>query len=130
VHDCGTVVNPLVVEGQVFGGVAQGVGGTLYEKLHYDEDGQLRSGTYMDFLIPYATEVPHIEVDHVETPSPLNPLGVKGAGEAGAIPAPSALVSAIEDALAPLGIFITEAPVSPNMLRERIAEKRSRRGSG
>ncbi|HEX6779291.1 MAG TPA: molybdopterin cofactor-binding domain-containing protein, partial [Ktedonobacterales bacterium] len=129
VHDCGTVVNPMVVEGQVFGGVAQGVGGALYEKLHYDEDGQLRSGTYMDFLIPYATEVPHIEVDHVETPSPLNPLGVKGAGEAGAIPAPSALVSAIEDALAPLGIFITESPVSPNMLRERIAEQRSRLGS-
>ena len=129
VHDCGTVVNPMVVEGQVFGGVAQGVGGALYEKLHYDEDGQLRSGTYMDFLIPYATEVPHIEVDHVETPSPLNPLGVKGAGEAGAIPAPSALVSAIEDALSPLGIFITESPVSPNMLREQIAEKRAQVGS-
>ncbi len=124
VHDCGTVVNPMVVEGQVFGGVAQGVGGALYEKLHYDEDAQLRSGTYMDFLIPYATEVPHIDVDHVETPSPLNPLGVKGAGEAGAIPAPSALVSAIEDALSPLGIHLTQAPIAPDLLRAMIAEKR------
>ncbi len=126
VHDCGTMVNPLIVEGQVYGGVAQGVGGTLYEKLEYDEQGQLRSGTYMDFLIPYATEVPHIETDHVETPSPLNPLGVKGAGEAGAIPAPSALASAIEDALTPLGIRITQVPVTPNMLRAMIAEKRAR----
>ncbi len=124
VHDCGTVVNPMIVEGQVFGGVAQGVGGTLYEKLDYDEEGQLRSGTYMDFLIPYATEVPHIEVDHVETPSPLNPLGVKGAGEAGAIPTPAALVSAIEDALAPLGIHITQVPITPDMLRAMIAEHR------
>ncbi|HEY7350457.1 MAG TPA: aerobic carbon-monoxide dehydrogenase large subunit [Ktedonobacterales bacterium] len=125
VHDCGVMVNPLVVEGQVYGGVAQGVGGALYEKLDYDEEGQLRSGTYMDFLIPYATEVPHIETDHVETPSPLNPLGIKGAGEAGAIPTPAALVSAIEDALSPLGIHITQAPVKPDMLRELIAEKRA-----
>jgi len=124
VHDCGTLINPLVVEGQVFGGVAQGVGGALYEKLHYDEDGQLRSGTYMDFLIPYATEVPHIEVDHVETPSPLNPLGVKGAGEAGAIPAPAALISAIEDALSPLAIHLTQAPLPPDLLRALIAQKR------
>ncbi len=129
VHDCGTIVNPLVVEGQVYGGVAQGVGGTLYEKLEYDEQGQLRSGTYMDFLIPYATEVPHIETDHVETPSPLNPLGIKGAGEAGAIPAPAALASAIEDALAPLGIRITQVPMPPNLLRSMIAEKRAPTGS-
>ena len=123
VHDCGIMVNPMVVEGQVYGGVAQGIGGMLYEKLDYDEEGQLRSGTYMDFLIPYATEVPHIETDHVETPSPLNPLGIKGAGEAGAIPAPSTLASAIEDALAPLGIKITQAPMPPDMLRALIAEK-------
>jgi carbon-monoxide dehydrogenase large subunit len=126
VHDCGIMVNPMVVEGQVYGGVAQGVGGMLYEKLDYDEEGQLRSGTYMDFLIPYATEVPHIETDHVETPSPLNPLGIKGAGEAGAIPTPSALASAIEDALSPLGIQITQAPLPPDTLRALIAEKRAR----
>ncbi len=125
VHDCGVMVNPMVVEGQVYGGVAQGVGGTLYEKLDYDEEGQLRSGTYMDFLIPYATEVPHIDTDHVETPSPLNPLGIKGAGEAGAIPTPSALASAIEDALSPLGIHITQVPLTPSMLRAMIAEKRA-----
>ncbi len=130
VHDCGTMVNPLIVEGQVYGGVAQGVGGTLYEKLEYDEQGQLRSGTYMDFLIPYATEVPHIETDHVETPSPLNPLGIKGAGEAGAIPTPAALASAIEDALAPLGIRITQVPIPPNLLRAMIAEKRAQAGGG
>ncbi|HEY7356960.1 MAG TPA: molybdopterin cofactor-binding domain-containing protein, partial [Ktedonobacterales bacterium] len=125
VHDCGVMVNPMVVEGQVFGGVAQGVGGTLYEKLVYDEQAQLRSATYMDFLIPYATEVPHIRTDHVETPSPLNPLGVKGAGEAGAIPAPSTLASAIENALEPLGIRITEVPIPPDTLRAMIAEKRA-----
>ncbi len=125
VHDCGVMVNPMVVEGQVFGGVAQGVGGTLYEKLVYDEQAQLRSATYMDFLIPYATEVPHIRTDHVETPSPLNPLGVKGAGEAGAIPAPSTLASAIENALEPLGIHITEVPIPPDTLRAMIAEKRA-----
>jgi carbon-monoxide dehydrogenase large subunit len=130
VHDCGTMVNPLIVEGQVYGGVAQGVGGTLYEKLEYDEQGQLRSGTYMDFLIPYATEVPYIETDHLETPSPLNPLGIKGAGEAGAIPAPAALASAIEDALAPLGIRITQVPMPPNLLRAMIAEKRAQAGGG
>jgi carbon-monoxide dehydrogenase large subunit len=124
VHDCGVMVNPLVVEGQVFGGVAQGVGGTLYEKLVYDEQAQLRSATYMDFLIPYATEVPHITADHVETPSPLNPLGVKGAGEAGAIPAPAALASAIENALEPLGIRIIEVPIPPDALRAMIAAKR------
>ncbi|HLW00560.1 MAG TPA: aerobic carbon-monoxide dehydrogenase large subunit [Ktedonobacterales bacterium] len=125
VHDCGVMVNPMVVEGQVYGGVAQGVGGMLYEKLDYDEEGQLRSGTYMDFLMPYATEVPHIETDHVETPSPLNPLGIKGAGEAGAIPTPSALASAIEDALSPLGIQVTQAPLPPDTLRAMIAEKRA-----
>ncbi len=124
VHDCGVMVNPMVVEGQVYGGVAQGIGGMLYEKLDYDEEGQLRSGTYMDFLIPYATEIPHIETDHVETPSPLNPLGIKGAGEAGAIPAPSTLASAIEDALAPLGVRITQSPMPPDLLRALIAEKR------
>ena len=83
VHDCGTVVNPMIVEGQVHGGVAQGVGGALYERMVYDESGQLLNASFMDFLMPYASEVPHIETDHLETPSPLNPLGIKGAGEAG-----------------------------------------------
>ncbi len=80
VHDCGRLINPMVVEGQIHGGVAQGVGGALYERMVYDESGQLLNASFMDFLMPYATEIPRIETDHLETPSPLNPLGIKGAG--------------------------------------------------
>jgi aerobic carbon-monoxide dehydrogenase large subunit len=113
VHDCGTIINPLIVEGQVHGGVAQGVGGALYERMAYDENGQLLNASYMDFLIPYASEVPTIEIDHLETPSPLNPLGVKGAGEAGVIPGSAVIASAIEDAE---GIVISAMPISPSEL--------------
>ncbi len=113
VHDCGPLINPLIVEGQVHGGVAQGVGGALYERMVYDEHGQLLNASYMDFLIPYATEVPRIEIDHLETPSPLNPLGIKGAGEAGVIPGMAVLAAAIEDAE---GIPITRMPISPSEL--------------
>jgi carbon-monoxide dehydrogenase large subunit len=115
VHDCGTIINPMIVEGQVHGGVAQGVGGALYERMVYDESGQLVNASYMDFLIPYASEVPVIEIDHLETPSPLNPLGVKGAGEAGVIPGSAAIASAIEDAE---GIIISAMPISPSELFE------------
>src|SRR4029450_117639 len=94
VHDCGTLINPRIVEGQIHGGVAQGVGGALYERIGEDDDGQLLNASYMDFLIPYASEVPHVETDHLETPSPLNPLGVKGAGEAGTIPLSAGVASA------------------------------------
>jgi carbon-monoxide dehydrogenase large subunit len=110
VHDCGRVINPLVVEGQIEGGVAQGIGGAFYERLAYGEDGQLRNASFMEFLIPYSTEIPEIEIDHIETPSPLNPLGIKGAGEAGVIPVGAVLASAIEEAL---GVAITEMPLSP-----------------
>ncbi|MGH3385949.1 MAG: aerobic carbon-monoxide dehydrogenase large subunit [Nocardioidaceae bacterium] len=113
VHDCGTLINPRIVEGQIHGGVAQGVGGALYERMVYDESGQLLNASYMDFLMPYATEVPTIEIDHLETPSPLNPLGLKGAGEAGVIPGAAVLASAIEDAE---GIGITRMPISPSEL--------------
>src|SRR5581483_1741723 len=88
-HDCGKLVNPTIVEGQICGGVAQGIGGSFYEHMDYDENGQLLNASYMDFLIPYASEVPHLDIDHIETPSPINPLGVKGAGEAGCIPVPA-----------------------------------------
>ena len=98
VHDCGPLINPMIVEGQVHGGVAQGVGGALYERMAYDESGQLLNASFMDFLMPYASEVPHIEIDHLETPSPLNPLGIKGAGEAGVIPSAAVFAAAIEDA--------------------------------
>lgn len=115
VHDCGTLINPMIVEGQVHGGVAQGVGGALYERMEYAPDGQLLNASFMDFLMPYATEVPAIEIDHMVTPSPLNPLGVKGAGEAGVIPGSAAIAAAIEDAE---GITITRMPISPSELFE------------
>jgi CO/xanthine dehydrogenase Mo-binding subunit len=115
VHDCGRLINPRIVDGQIHGGVAQGVGGALYERIVYDGDGQLLNASYMDFLMPYASEVPVIDIDHLETPSPLNPLGVKGAGEAGVIPGAAVLASAIEDAE---GIRITRMPISPSELWE------------
>ncbi|WP_166355082.1 aerobic carbon-monoxide dehydrogenase large subunit [Phytoactinopolyspora limicola] len=113
VHDCGTLINPRIVEGQIHGGVAQGVGGALYERMVYDDAGQLLNASFMDFLMPYSTEVPAVETDHLETPSPLNPLGIKGAGEAGVIPGSAALASAIEDAE---GFRITRMPISPSEL--------------
>jgi aerobic carbon-monoxide dehydrogenase large subunit len=133
IHDCGRVVNPLILEGQVHGGVAQGVGGALYERMVYDEHGQLLNASFMDFLMPYATEVPLVEVDHMETPSPLNPLGIKGGGEAGVIPGMAVLASAIEDAE---GFVIRRMPISPSELfhlRERVARgkiARLRRAAG
>ncbi len=113
VHDCGTVINPMILEGQIHGGVAQGVGGALYERMEYHPNGQLLNASYMDFLMPYASEVPTVEIDHLETPSPLNPLGVKGAGEAGVIPGSAAIASAIEDAE---GFPIRSMPISPSEL--------------
>ncbi|GAA1020349.1 dehydrogenase [Acrocarpospora pleiomorpha] len=113
VHDCGKMINPMLVEGQIHGGVAQGVGGALYEKMVYDDHGQLLNASFMDFLMPYATEVPHIETDHLETPSPLNPLGIKGAGEAGVIPVSAVIAAAIEDAE---GFPIDRMPISPSDL--------------
>jgi CO/xanthine dehydrogenase Mo-binding subunit len=115
IHDCGTLINPRIVEGQIHGGVAQGVGGALYERMAYDEHGQLLNASFMDFLMPYATEIPHIETAHMETPSPLNPLGVKGAGEAGVIPVSAVLAAAIEDAT---GVPIRRMPLSPSDLWE------------
>ncbi|MEV0145986.1 MULTISPECIES: aerobic carbon-monoxide dehydrogenase large subunit [unclassified Nonomuraea] len=115
VHDCGRLVNPMIVEGQIHGGVAQGIGGALYERMVYDGDGQLLNASFMDFLMPYATEIPRIETAHLETPSPLNPLGVKGAGEAGVIPVSAVIASAVEDAE---GITIDRMPISPSELFE------------
>ncbi|MFC6087129.1 aerobic carbon-monoxide dehydrogenase large subunit [Sphaerisporangium aureirubrum] len=115
VHDCGKLINPMIVEGQIHGGVAQGVGGALYERMVYDGHGQLLNASFMDFLMPYATEVPRIETAHLETPSPLNPLGVKGAGEAGVIPVSAVIASAIEDAE---GITISRMPISPSELHD------------
>ncbi len=114
VHDCGPLINPMIVEGQIQGGVAQGVGGALLERMAYDESGQLLNASFMDFLMPYVTEVPaRIDIDHLETPSPLNPLGIKGAGEAGVIPSAAVFASAISDAE---GFAITAMPISPSDL--------------
>jgi CO/xanthine dehydrogenase Mo-binding subunit len=122
VHDCGVVINQTIVEGQIHGGVAQGIGGAFYERLHFDESGQLINASFMDFLMPTAVEVPEIEIAHIETPSPLNPLGVKGVGEAGTIPVAALVAEAIEDALAPFGVRIREMPLSPGRIRELLDE--------
>jgi carbon-monoxide dehydrogenase large subunit len=119
-HDCGIMVNPTIVEGQIQGGVAQGIGGAFYERVAYDAAGQPLATSFMDFLMPTAGEVPPIEIVHSETPSPLNPLGVKGAGEAGAIPVPALLAEAIDDALRPFGVRVREMPLDPARLRALI----------
>ncbi|MBM7806775.1 CO/xanthine dehydrogenase Mo-binding subunit [Geodermatophilus bullaregiensis] len=124
VHDCGNVVNPMIVEGQVHGGVAQGVGGALYERMAYDADGQLQNASFMDFLMPYASEVPDVVIDHQQTPSPLNPLGIKGAGEAGVIPGSAALASAIEDAV---GRRVAAMPISPSELYDLVRDETAER---
>jgi carbon-monoxide dehydrogenase large subunit len=124
-HDCGKVINPTIVEGQVHGGVAQGVGGALFEEMAYDDEGQLLTGTLMDYLVPSATDLPPIDTVHLEYPSPRNPLGMKGLGEGGAISPPAAIANAIDDALAPLGVRITETPASPPRVLHAIETARS-----
>jgi CO/xanthine dehydrogenase Mo-binding subunit len=126
VHDCGTVINPLILEGQIVGGVAQGIGNAFYEKLEFDDQGQLLNASFMDYLIPTATDVPLIESSHRVTPSPLNPLGIKGAGEAGAIPVGALFAAAIEDALGDLAPELLEIPLSPNRLFDLVQAHRSR----
>ena len=115
-HDCGRMINPKMVDGQIVGGVVHGIGNALFERMHYDESGQPLNTNYGEYLLPLATEMPRIEIAHNETPSPLNPLGVKGAGEGGTIPAAPAVVAAIENALQPLGVVIDSYPVSPEEL--------------
>lgn len=116
VHDCGTVINPLILEGQIRGGVAQGIGNAFYEDLHFDDQGQLFNASFMDYLLPTATEIPPLEIHHLVTPATENPLGIKGAGEAGAIPVGALFAQAIENAMADTGIEILSIPLSPNAL--------------
>src|SRR5262249_42930516 len=111
-EDCGPMINPDVVEGQIAGGVVQGIGGVLYEHLATDDAGNPVATTFMDYLLPTASEVPAIEYGHVETPSP-GPGGFKGVGEGGAIGAPPAVVNAVADALAPFDVTITRLPLTP-----------------
>jgi carbon-monoxide dehydrogenase large subunit len=115
-HDCGRVINPLVVEGQILGGIAMGIGNALLEEIIHDEHGQPLTRSYMDYLLPSAGEVPRIAMDHVETPSPVNPLGVKGVGESGTLPVAAAVAAAVEDALSLRGAIVREVPLSPRRL--------------
>ncbi len=125
VHDCGNVINPLILDGQIHGGVAQGIGNAFFEELVFDDAGQLQNASFMDYLLPTALDVPRIESGHGCTPSPLNPLGVKGAGEAGAIPVGPLFAQALEDALAVPGLEIREIPLKPCRLWELVEEARA-----
>jgi aerobic carbon-monoxide dehydrogenase large subunit len=113
-EDCGTVVNPMIVEGQVHGGVAQGIGGALYEHLVYDGAGNLITGSFMDYLIPTACELPDVDIRHLESPSPFVPGGFKGMGEGGAVNSPATIVSAVNDALRPFGVIANHTPITPD----------------
>jgi carbon-monoxide dehydrogenase large subunit len=126
VHDCGTVINPLILAGQIHGGVAQGIGNAFFEKLVFDDDGQLLNASLADYLLPSATDVPHMDLAHTVTKSPLNPLGIKGAGEAGAIPVGPLFAQAIEDALGfgSRGFEILEIPLDPAKLWQLVTKPR------
>jgi CO/xanthine dehydrogenase Mo-binding subunit len=126
VNDCGTVMNPKLLEGQVVGGIAQGIGAALLEQYVYDEDGQLATSTFMDYLLPTAYDVPpNVRVVHEETPSPFTEYGVKGGGEGGRMVAPTALASAVEDALRPFGVTVNELPMTPERVLAWIDAARS-----
>jgi 2-furoyl-CoA dehydrogenase large subunit len=113
VHDAGTIINPKIVEGQIYGGALHGIAGALYEENVYDEDGQCLTATLVDYEAPFSTEAPTLEIGHVETPSPITPLGSKGAGESSSETAPACIANAVADALAPLGITVNELPLTP-----------------
>jgi carbon-monoxide dehydrogenase large subunit len=128
-HDCGRVINPMIVEGQIHGGVAQGIGGALWEELVYDDAGQVLASGFMDYHLPCADELPAIETIHLEYPSPLNPLGMKGVGEGGAISPPAAIANAVEDALAPYGVEVSELPLTSYRVAE-LLRAAATRGTG
>jgi carbon-monoxide dehydrogenase large subunit len=120
VHDCGTVINPMIVEGQVHGGVAQGLGGTFFEELVYDEQARPKTRTLHDYLMPTVSDMPWIRTSHMESPTPLNPYGIKGAGEGGASGSPGALVNALADAL---GVTLcSDGPWTPERVLELLPE--------
>jgi aerobic carbon-monoxide dehydrogenase large subunit len=121
-EDCGPMINPSIVDGQIRGGVVQGLGGVLLEDFVYDADGNPLSGTLVDYLLPTATEVPTIEIGHVETVASTNPNGFKGMGEGGAIGSHAAVANAIADALAPLGVDVLRTPLGPNDIHQLVVE--------
>jgi carbon-monoxide dehydrogenase large subunit len=122
VHDCGRILHPVIVEGQLMGGVAHGIGNALYEWMRYDDNGQPITSTLADYLLVTAPEMPPVELGHMESPTPLNPLGVKGVGECGVVPIAAAVASAIEDALSPYNVRVTRTPITPAEIVRLIAE--------
>jgi len=122
VHDCGRVINPMLADGQVVGGIAQGVGGALCERLVYDAMGQPLSGSFMDYALPRADDLPPVELEHTESPSPRNSLGVKGLGKGGAIGPPAAIANAVEDALRAYGVAVRRGPLAPPCVHELMAD--------
>lgn len=126
VDDCGTVINPMILDGQLHGGIQMGIGNSYFEKLVYDENAQLMNGSLMDYLIPRASDMPHkIEIGHLNTPSPLNPLGIKGVGESGTIPIPPLYCQALEDALEIPNLFIRDVPLSPSILYHLVEDAKN-----
>jgi len=121
-HDSGTLINPLIVDGQVQGGIAHGIGNALFERVQYDSSAQPLTTTFQDYLLPGILDVPACTIEHVETPNPLNPLGVKGVGEGGTIPAPAAIISAVENALAPFAVHFAEMPLTPDRIVEALRQ--------
>ncbi len=127
VHDAGTIINPMIAEGQIYGGALHGLGGALFEEMAYDDSGQPLAGTFMDYLVPTASEAPEIEIDHVISPSPLTTLGSKGLGESSSMTVPAVIANAVTDALSPLGVKITELPMTPSTLWRLMADARKAR---
>ena len=121
-HDCGRLINPMIVDGQVQGGVAHAIGNALYERMIYDDQAQPLSTNFGEYLLPLAPDVPRVETIHLETPSPLNPLGIKGAGESGTIPTIAPIIAAVEDALAPFNVKISEYPITPQRIVELLGD--------
>jgi aerobic carbon-monoxide dehydrogenase large subunit len=128
VEDCGTMVNPMIVEGQTLGGAAQGIGTALFEEMAFDANGQPQASTLADYMMPGATDMPRITIHHIETPSPHTDYGIKGVGEGGAIPPPAAIFNAVNDALRGLGVEFSETPLTPPKLVLALAEAAARKG--
>jgi carbon-monoxide dehydrogenase large subunit len=129
-HDCGVIVNPMLAEGQIHGGTVQGLGGALLEELSYDSEGQLLVGSFMDYLVPGASDVPHLEIIHLHYPSPLNPFGVKGIGEGSAIAPPVVIANAVCDALSDLKVEFNTTPVKPEQIVRAAGHLSDTRTSG
>ena len=123
IDDCGNIINPMIVEGQIHGGLAQGIAPALYEEMIYDDDGNILNGTFMDYLVPTAVEIPHLETGHTVTPSPHHPLGAKGVAESPTVGAPPAIANAVVDALSPLGVRHVDIPITPFKVWQILQEK-------